>query len=260
MNFFYNKTRIRSSIFGILALITVVFLQTKAWAETVSVWVYHDFPPYIVNADTKHGMSYDLAHLLSEMSNGKFQFEVEVLPRERLNQRIISGDPGIVLWVNNAWFGDKDKTKFLWSEPILHDQNAVISPADFPFDYKEPQTLLGMELICVRGHHYEGVEPLIQQGAVTRIDMNAEGHLIQYIASGRGRVAIVANSAAQYFVRELNLRDKIYFSPKSHSTYERYILVQPQMKALDAFLEAAMLELQQENTWGTVLGIYGLSN
>ncbi len=254
-----KNARARHFFFILLFAATTISAGARAAAEEVSVWVYHNFPPYIVNATEREGISYDLVRLLTEMSDGRFQFNVEVLPRPRLEKRFMSGDPGIVLWVNHVWFGDPDRTRFLWTNPILADKNVIVSPKGASFQYEGPQSLHGMTLIGVRGHSYTEVDGLVKEGLVDRIDLNAEGQLMRFVASGRGQVAIIANSAARYFVRELDLSDAIHFSKKPHSTYQRYIMVQPHLEPLHEFLQEAILRLKRSEEWTEIVQKYGLN-
>ncbi|MBY5932191.1 transporter substrate-binding domain-containing protein [Tateyamaria omphalii] len=246
-------------VFGLLlfALATVPG-HVRASAEEVSVWIYHNFPPFIVNIKQERGLSYDLARLLTQKSDGQFRFRAMVLPRQRLNQRLEAGHQGMVMWANPAWFDDATRTRFLWTDPILSDRNVVISPMEVAFEYDGPRSLTGMTMVGVRGHRYQDVDRLIDYDLVKRVDMRSERSLVQFIASGRGRVAIVAQSAAQYFVQELGLRDAVHVSERPHSSYRRYIMVQPQQTELYSFLLEAVPQLSESAEWAKILERYGV--
>ncbi|WP_147106166.1 hypothetical protein [Tateyamaria sp. syn59] len=227
-------------------------------AEDVSVWVYHNYPPFIVDIAEERGLSYDLARLLTDASDGAFQFNVMVLPRQRLNQRLQGDMPGLVMWANPAWFGDTGRTTFLWTDPVLRDRNVVISPAEEAFEYDGPKSLTGMTMVGVRGHRYPGVDSLVRAGLVERVDMRSERSLVQFIASSRGRVAIVADSAVRYFVNELGLGDAVHVAEQAHSTYQRFILVQPQLQAVHTFLENTVPGIAGSSVWAEKIAGYGL--
>lgn len=80
----------------LLALIVPLAAGGQAHAENVPMWVYHNFPPFVVNERAQSGLSYDLAARLSDLSGGRYQFTVVVMPRERSNHRIASGEPVVV--------------------------------------------------------------------------------------------------------------------------------------------------------------------
>ena len=236
----------------------VLASQAKATAEDVQMWVYHNFPPFIVNEVERSGLSYQLADQLTEMSGGKYAFNVVVMPRERLNNRIATGTPGMALWANPVWFGDPERESFLWSSAVMEDQNDVISPVDLSLQYDGPTSLRGHTLVGVTGHRYPGVDRMIETGDVERVDVFAEDALVRFIASGRGDVAIVAQSAARYFVQANGLDDAVHFSGEPHSRYQRYILFQPGMGQVHDFVEGALVQLRQSPEWRAAVGRYAL--
>ncbi|APX11796.1 transporter substrate-binding domain-containing protein [Tateyamaria omphalii] len=243
----------------VLTALLVLSGPSRVWADDVSVWIYHNYPPFIIDIAEERGLSYDLARLLTDASDGAFQFNVMVLPRQRLNQRLGAGQPGLVMWVNPAWFGDTERTAFRWTDSILSDRNVVISPMEAPFEYHGPRSLTGMTLVGVRGHRYQDVDGLVGDGLVERVDLRSERNLVQFIASNRGRVAIVADSAVQYFVQDLALGDAVHVAEQPHSQYQRYILVQPQLSAAHDFLEEAVPVIMASPAWADVVERYGLT-
>ncbi|MEM6906617.1 MAG: hypothetical protein AAF568_12040, partial [Pseudomonadota bacterium] len=64
----------------------VLALACLAWAmllpgallakpQSVPVWVYQNYPPFVVDAEAREGLSFDLATRLTELSRGAFAFE-----------------------------------------------------------------------------------------------------------------------------------------------------------------------------------------
>ncbi len=234
-------------------------MHSKASAEDVDVWVYHNFPPYVVDGDSREGLSFDLADKLTEMSGGAYTFNVLVMPRERLNARMDAGQSGIVLWANPAWFGDQNKTRFHWTAPVISDRNDVISPVEVSFRYTGAESLRGTTLVGISGHRYPGVDDMIDNGDLERVDVSSEDALVRFVASGRGSVAIVAHSAATYYVRSLGLLDEVHFSDKPHSRYQRYILVPSDMDDLATFLQSSIAELNSQEAWKETVLSYGVN-
>ncbi|MEX0371355.1 MAG: substrate-binding periplasmic protein [Tateyamaria sp.] len=243
----------------VLSGLCLLWGASRATAEDVAVWIYHNYPPFIVDIAGERGLSFDFARLLTEASDGAFTFRVMVLPRQRLNRRLEAGHSGVVMWVNDAWFGDTERTRFLWTDPILSDRNVVISPTQVAFDYDGPRSLTGMTLIGIRGHRYQDVDRLVGYGLVERVDMRSERSLVQFIASGRGRVAVVARSAAEYFIRELGLDDRIHVAAEPHSSYQRHMLIQPDMEGVHALVQRVLPGLLASDAWAAVIDGYGLS-
>lgn len=248
----------QACVFALLFVVVTFVGPTKALAEDVSVWVYHDFPPFVVDKSAGAGLSFALADMLTQTAEGQFRFEVEVLPRPRLNQRLWAGERGIVLWVNPAWFGDIDQSRYLWSDAVLFDRNVVVSPRNTVFQYDGPRSLIGHPFVGIRGHSYTGVDPLVISGQVTRKNLSTEEALMRFIASGRGQVAIIADTAARYFVKALALEDSVHFSKQAHSRYERKVLVHPELTAVYDFLREALPKVTRTKEWQVRATAYGL--
>ncbi|WP_415921633.1 hypothetical protein [Tateyamaria sp. SN6-1] len=254
------RNSFRRAFANVIRLLAVCMLcsgQAGAQPRDIIVSVYHDFPPFIVNAETREGLSYDLVDLLDARSQGAFRFSVDVMPRQRLNDRLRDGAPGIVLWANPVWFGDGDRTLYLWSPPLLRDRNDVISPRSVALQFDGPQSLIGQTLVGVSGHRYPGVDDYIAQGMIETVNVRSEEALVRFVASARGDVGIVAQSAARYYVDTLGLEDEVYFSGTAHSEYERYILLQPELVAQNPILADLVAEAVTSPAWTDILRRYG---
>lgn len=240
-------------------LFVCIMSVTNVHANAIPVWTYHAFPPFIINEQTETGLSYDLAALLTAKSEGKHQFKVEVLPRNRLDENLSSDDQGIVFWVNKAWFGDMDETKYLWSSALLSDSNSVISRSSNPVSYESADSLVGMSLVGVRGHHYKDMDELVKQNKVIRLNVSSEEAAIRFIASGRADVTIQSHSSAKYFANSLDLENKLHFSENPQSRYNRHILVQPQLQEVYKYIENFVTNLPANTKWNKLLEKYELS-
>lgn len=229
------------------------------YGEVVPVWIYHATPPFVVDEQNKTGISYDLAKLLTERSEGEFDFHIEVLPRIRVDERLSSGDSGIVFWANNVWFGDEHKSQYLWSSAIMQDKNAVISPVSNPLEYDSADSLIGKDFVGVRGHHYLHVDALVKQGEINRMDVTSQQAALLSIASGHTEVSILANCTAIYYSEKLGLGDKIHFSSIPHSYYKRHILVQPQLQGVFEFIEKFAIESTDNAKWQALLESYQIT-
>ena len=246
-------------ILVMLVPLMCTFSVSALCAEVVSVWTYHVDPPFVVDEQKKTGLSFDLAKLLTEHSEGKYQFHVEILPRVRVDERLSSGTPGILIWVNNAWFGDDDRNRYLWSSAIFRDKNAVISPVSNPIEYENALSLIGKDLVGVNGHHYQDVDALVDKGEISRLDVTTNKAAMLSIASGHTDVSILANSTAAYYSKKLALEDEIHYSSNPHSRYQRYILVQPQLQPVFDFIEEFASEAADSAKWRALLDSYKLN-
>jgi len=247
----------RGALSALVLLCLLLAMPLRAGADRITVWVYHDFPPFVVDADTQTGMSFNLARMLTERAQGRYAFDVVVLPRQRLNAELENDAPGVVLWVNPLWFGDAGRDTYLWTAAVLNDRNDVISPMEEPFTYDGPTSLDGKTLVGVKGHRYPGIDLRIAAGTVDRMDVSSEAALVQFIASGRGSVGVIAHSAAWYFVQSYGLEDHVHFAPAAHSTYQRFIMVQPQLPDVHAFVQENLPAITASQDWQAMLDQHG---
>ena len=240
----------------LLAMLLALPFNARS-AENVRLWVYHNFPPFITDAVQEQGLSFDLARRLSEMSDGAFDFQVEILPRARINRNLKAGDGGLVLWTNPAWFGDAGRTNYLWSHGIMIDGYALISPSGSPILYQDLEASPPLQFAAVRGHRYVGIDELVERGAVNRVELPSEASLISFVAAGRANFGIVGRSLANYYA---NTSDDLFISGTPHDSFYRHVLISRSRPQLHQFINAAFKELIESRDWDAVLQGYGLSD
>ena len=247
-----------SAMFAIVFAILVTLSSTAfAEPEPVEVWIYHNFAPFVIDGPNQQGLSFDLARRLTDMSEGRYSFDVYVLPRGRINLRLSEGMSGFVFWGNPAWFGDSKQETYFWSQPLLRGQSVIISPSATPVDYETPASLTGARLAGIRGHRYVGVDELVEAGEASRYDVSDEAGLVKFIASGRAEAAVIARSAVEYLTAKYDIEDQIHVAPVPHSEYERHILAPKSMEAAFVFTQEAIEELTDDPQWRDLLASYG---
>ncbi len=230
----------------------------SVWADEIEVWEYHSAAPFVIDAEREEGLSYDFARLLTKHSGGRHIFSVELLPRLRLDKRLQQGLPGVVLWVNNNWFADPDKSKYRWSSPILSGKNVVLSPASSPVEYVDANSIANMDLIGVRGYVYSGVDKRSAELNIRRKDVSTEEAAINFISVKPDGALIISNLVASYFLRDVELKRKIHVSKLPHATYDRYVLVQPDLGLAYQTIEKYVSGLSSDPEWAQILTKYGL--
>lgn len=254
-----RKLQLLAFLFALTALSSAVSPASTTDALAIPVWTYHAYPPFIVDQKNEKGLTYDLARFLTNRSGGRFHFEVVALPRLRVDNHLSQGDSGVVFWVNNAWFGDPNRKKYLWTDTIMRDSNSVISPVNSPVEYLEPNSLNGLNLVGVRGHHYKYIDDLVTQKMINRLDVGSEDAAINFVANGRADVSILARSFAGYYSNINDITNRIYFSDNPHSRYERYILIQPQLIPVMEYLRTELADFKNNVDWLDILKEYSLN-
>ena len=97
-------------------LLAIFCSQVFAAEQVIPAWSYYKNPPFVTAE--QQGLTYDFIELLNKYSQGKYHFDLGLLPRTRIDKHLANKDIGIVLFVNWLWMGDKQKTKYLWSPPL----------------------------------------------------------------------------------------------------------------------------------------------
>lgn len=143
-----------------LLLITALsLLAARAMAAEFVLYTYHDKPPYYLHADGNvevptGGLYTELAAILNSRQRD-LQLQIAYLPRRRLDRDLESGTlNGGVIGVNPLWFKDVDQTKYLWSAPLMRDQDVVVVRKGGEFAYKHPRG-------SGRQDHRRGARPLL---------------------------------------------------------------------------------------------------
>ncbi len=237
-----------------VAAATFAVGMAQAVAAEVPVLTYHEFAPFA--SESKSGLSYELAKYLTEKSGGEYTFVVGVMPRKRLDGEVAAGKSVVVPWVNPAWFGDKEQTKYKWSAAVMKDANAVLSPTAKPVEFAGPDSLAGLKLGGVAGHKYPGVDPLVEAGKIAREDANSELINLKKVAAGRIDVTIMAESGARFIAKQEGLAAQVHFSTSPHSQYERHVFVAGSDAKLAAFVTGTINAMAGDPAWQSVVKSY----
>lgn len=230
------------------------------YGDEINIYTYHNHPPFVIDAIEKgRGLTFDLEDSINRYSEGKISFAVEVLPRNRLNMKLnswISGDcfregticqnNWMVIWVNPKWgFGNNAASKFHWIR-IHDDSNAMISSQKNKIAYHSPISLKGLRFGGMRGHRYIGIDKLVRQKKIIRIDGNRERDNILKLLTGRVDVILLPTSTINYYIEHdkkfVALDQKLYVAPNKHQVFARYVMIPKSNQQLYHQVKAFMAE------------------
>ncbi|HJV28030.1 MAG TPA: transporter substrate-binding domain-containing protein [Aromatoleum sp.] len=229
--------------------------MASAFAADLTLYTYHSEPPF-VTADGK-GLTYELADYLTKKSKGALTVKVSVLPRARVDQAVAAADfKDAVPWVFPAWFKDKDKTTYRWSDALFSDENAVVSSLAKKVEYASPESLKGMTFGGVLGHNYVGIDDLVKAGQIERQDSQSEEVNLKKIVAGRIDVTFLPGSSLNFLVPQLGIEGKLHLSGTPQSSYTRHILIAKSNPELLKQVNAAIAEMKTDAGWQDVLKKY----
>lgn len=166
-------------------------------AEKVQVISYYDFPPF--TEANGEGLSRQLCALLEAASGGRYQFDLQVLPRLRFDTVLErSTTPVLALWVAPEFF--TDPTRYRWGGSLMEDNAILLAMPGKAFELERAESLRGLRFGGVLGHHYPygALENAIKLGWVSRSDNASPEQNYQNLVLGRIDLTIMAESTLHY--------------------------------------------------------------
>ncbi|WP_163831804.1 type 2 periplasmic-binding domain-containing protein [Spartinivicinus ruber] len=242
--------------------LAAVFLALLSWitlaAEEISIWTYYESPPFGINNDGSDITNF-LANHLTNNNSGKWIFSAKYLPRTRLNKYLEENQKGIAIWANPIWFGDKNESRYNWTNSVVLGRNEIVSLKENAVPYQEPSSLIGKKFGGVRGHRYIGIDDLVKSGKINRKDSASFEKNFLKLLSQRVDVILIPRGELFHLMNKNQVKDKIYIANTPHQVYERKILVTKNLPGIRDFINSQLETLKNNNDWNTLLknaGIY----
>ncbi|MCG8609908.1 MAG: transporter substrate-binding domain-containing protein [Pseudomonadales bacterium] len=244
---------------AVLFLLIMALIPPAAQSETVvPVWTYYDSLPLGVDAQGK-SLTMIISKILSDNSSGKWRFTPEYLPRKRIDHYLAKKEQeAIILWGNPIWFGDKDETRYAWTQRVVWGANEVVSRKNSPVEYSNPESLIGKRFGGVAGHRYVGIDDLVKTGKIRREDANSFSKNLSKLMSERVDVIVIPRGELFYTISQENLQDKLHISSTPHQKFERKILVTSGLLEVRDYINSQLQALLSDKKWLGSLEQYGL--
>lgn len=237
--------------------LVLLWLHPVAAMNTVSLYAYHQAPPFVINADTETGLNYDLVRALQQEMGEQFQLQLQLISRPELNQRLKDGQPMIALWTNPAWFAEQDPP-FLWSGTLFSDREVFVSPEQHAHKIEQLSDLTGSRLGAIRGYSYPGLNELIAAGQVQRIDADSDKENLALLLEQQLDHVVITRSSFLYFGRQNQYLGKFKITGQPYPAYRRQILFTQHFAEVYPQFEQALQRLSQQQYWLDRLALYGL--
>lgn len=225
--------------------------------EVIKVYTYHLKPPFVVREATQTGLYFDVLTYFNK-KNTRYRFELHYLPRRRLDLMISEGKlDGLVIGVNPIWFDDKQERKYLWTAPLLHDVDEVVSSNTKAFEYTGLDSLAGLRVGLVLGYYYFGVSEMAQAKRLRRDDASSEDHNFRKLLADRIDVAIISRSNHDFVMRhQPDLVGKFHISTKPHDQYDRRVLLPLKFSKVHQVLHPILQQMHADPAWKDIVASY----
>lgn len=228
--------------------------------EGLPVLSYYDYPPF--STGPGQGLTHSLLALLQERAGPLLPpLQPALMPRRRVAAMVASrGWRGLVPWVSPAWFQDPARHRFIWTEPLMQDEDLVLSLKSQPVDYQGPASLKGLTLGGVFGHVYPETEALVMAGELQRLDSFSQDANLRMLLMGRVQAVYVSRSGLSGWRRRLPEFDaRLHVAEKPRQRYQRHLVLSPLVPAEQRdWLMQAVAGLGQDAGWRDLLLQHGV--
>jgi len=188
----------------------------------------------------------------------EIEIQIEFRPRKRLENDLVKGRlKGAIIGVNPLWFKDKNKNKYLWSSPIMLDQDLIAVRNGSLFPYAPPEDLEGRRMALPRGQYFKGVTERQHKGKISVFETDSDIQNLEMILKGRVEATIISSLALIYFSERHFETDSFQTLKIPHDQFERMILFPKEHKDAYSKLEKLIKQSLSDPRWITHLKQYG---
>lgn len=162
----------------LVSVLTSCAVNTKA---PVALYVYHDFPPFVLSAeDATPSLSRLFLSALSQ--NTGERFVLVPMARAPLNKKIKQGEPVVVLWANAKWFTGFNP---IFSEPIIWDSNILVTLKATEVKSNQASALVNQRFCVIKGHNYGDLEPFLAKGDIVTVESYSYDQCIELLKENK---------------------------------------------------------------------------
>ncbi|MCR8921147.1 transporter substrate-binding domain-containing protein [Dasania sp. GY-MA-18] len=242
-------------LFGLSLLISAL---CSAAQQTITLYAYHDAPPFVIDSKAGKGLNFDFFNTLKNHAPADIRFEYQFITRPELNKRLAAGLPTIALWANPVWFKDTQQEKYLWSRALFSDKDVVIARKGSSLLYHQPSDLNGLTVGTRTGYYYAGVSELMSENKIQRMDVSNDKANIEQLIRGDVDAIIISKSSFFYYAKLLKVISSTAIVGQPHSSYKRHLLISRHYQAQEQAINDILLKLSKDENWRFRLTIYGL--
>lgn len=224
-------------------------------AEVITVYTSANFAPLVI--DEQRGLYSDLINYLNRQKLGNFTFQLEYVPRKRLQVKLEEGSiHGIIIGMMPQWFDDVAQTKYLWTQPFAVDNFILVSNIKKPVHPESPATLPGTTVGLTLGYVYPGTDQWIVQHGLLRNDALSEEKNISKLLLSRVDCIIVSETVINYYVKANRLQGKFQYAHVPGQPTERRFLVPHAYRHVHEKLAPVIKKLDGDPVWQKIVDKY----
>lgn len=250
INFSHNPQAV---FFSMLLLLILTLTSTFSYgisnhANQFYVCSAYKSGPFIIDESKRLGLLYTFTDFLNAQAQGKYQFDVLLLPRGRLLLELQTTNHCIVPFVSYQWF-DPSKALYNWSQPIIEDANVILSSQATKLESLAKEKVVGLRTSQVIGFFDDQLETLIKDKTVIRFDSISLEKSVGMVAKHRIDFIVSGRIPLQYLINKHHLEDKVYLSKKTTATFNRSVMSPKYNAELSEFIAAQIEPFKVSAAW-----------
>lgn len=219
--------------------------------QTISVYVYHQFPPFVI--DAKPDLSDAFIQRLNQTTD--YHWQLILLSRAQLNTMREQGQRGAILWSHPQWW---DAVDLLVSEPLLWDADVLVFNVKQPLIGNFPDAILNKTFCALQGHRYLVLEKYIASGSVKTIERERVEECVELLKTNA--VDFIQMEKSNLFTTYTPLLDKeIDFLEPAIDSFPRFMLLDTTYEFALAQLNRTIINLRNDAEWKSQLAQLGES-
>lgn len=242
-----------------LALLLVLFstFSHSTFANKLYVCSAYQSGPFIIDENNREGLVYTFTDFLNKQAQGKYSFEVLILPRARLLLELRLNNHCIVPFVSHKWF-DPNKQFFYWSQPVFKGANVILSSKEYKLESIAKERVAGMKTSQVIGFFDEQVEALISGKTVVAFNTLSLEKSVGMVARKRIDFIVSGKIPLHYLVHKQKIQDQVHLSKYKTLTFDRSVSVPITKPKLSAFIEEQVGLFKASVEWQQAITEFGI--
>lgn len=166
------------------------------------------WPPFIMNSPLGRGIAHDL--VIEGLIQAGYQVEFIEKPWARILKETLRGKSDVIVAI---WRTPKRAQEYLFTEPYMYNQMAVVSPVELNFEYHSIEDFKEKRVAMINGYAYTAEllnYPHLYK--VTSIDLP---NSIRLLLSSRADVLVTDEIVGRWTINEMGIdAEKLHFSRK----------------------------------------------
>lgn len=241
-----------------LLVIIALLSSSNIWSATFDIYSYHSDPPFRLNNQTT-----DLSRAWVQQFNelhDDVKLNLVFISRPELNKRLEAKQPYLILWANPIWFASRD-SQVKASEPIFWDSDIWISLEKNKVTYAQPRDLIGKTIGGREGYFYKGVNALVKEGKINRVNQRQDYDNYQALMAGRIQAFVMSRSSFLFWKGTQAVDTQpLYIAMSAHDAYTRHVLVSEDRRHLLPPLNAFIKAMKNNSDWQKKLKHWGIAD